>query len=501
MSKKILSLFILISCLISFAFAENQVEAVVKEALDATETCVCIRTDVPGVEVFLNGTSQGKTELVIRDLLPGLYNLDLVKAGYEKLSCVISVKNGYSLEYSFTMEKIYGKLQVLNVPNDALVTVGSSVSSTVYASDKDFVDYSLDVEPGEYELKVKKFGYEEYSQPVKIEAHETTEVTADLQPVAFELTNFACNKECFNPDYSGPLGKCTCSFSVTASGSANVCITDSTGLVVWEKQFIHFTSWGQTFDWNGRDSENKVLPDGIYCITITAAGDSQKVYVTLDSSISYPLISAGADGSAIGNVPAILSENKSFVMPYFNGGVIQENGQNGAQMHGILTAGVLGNFGKHFELNVAGMVFPGLAGPNRVDLAACLKVYGQVPVRIGTAGTLCYGGEISYGYKMENLVNSAAILGFDFPKFYTGVTYTYNIYPNSTNVVGLAVAYRPVKAFRVGFWGQLLDSYQAGIDLSFMPASSAFIINAKGGVEFIEEKTAVTVTFGLSYLF
>lgn len=495
MYKRIQCFILSLFCLISLTFAEETIEPVIKEKLQGTETCVFIKTDVPAVEVYINGIFQGTTDLEICDVLPGLYNLDLVKSGYEKYSCVISVKSGYSLEYSFIMEKVYGELSVLNVPNEALVTVGSSVSSSKTSSDKDFVDYVLKVEPGEYELKIEKFGYEKYSEWIQIEANKTTEISVDLEESPFVLSNFACNKTSFNPDYSGHLGCCTCSFSVTAHGTAKVIITDDAGREVWSKQFLHFTSWGQTFDWNGRDSSNNKLPDGIYCISITADGAFEKVYVSLDSTISYPLVSANKTGAGIGNVPVILTEKKNIIMPYLQGGIVKsENGTS--SMYGVLSAGFLSDFANHFELNVLGTAFPGLEGSNRIDLAAAFKIYGCTPI---TIGTICYGGEIGYKYQNGHLLDAGAIFGVDFSKLYAGVSYEYSVYPDSMGKLGLAFAYKPVKAFRIGVWGLLLENYEIGVDVSYMPDSSAFIINAKSGVE-IKEKPVVTVTFGLSYL-
>lgn len=66
---------------------------------------IVIKSDVPQVDVTLNSTYMGKTELAIKDLLPGQYILELSKEGYENQRCFINVNKNRKSYFNFNMKK------------------------------------------------------------------------------------------------------------------------------------------------------------------------------------------------------------------------------------------------------------------------------------------------------------------------------------------------------------------------------------------------------------
>ena len=65
---------------------------------------IVIRTDVPEVEIYINNTYQGKSDLNIIDLVPGSYILDLKKEGYKSVNTFITVNRNRKYIYFITME-------------------------------------------------------------------------------------------------------------------------------------------------------------------------------------------------------------------------------------------------------------------------------------------------------------------------------------------------------------------------------------------------------------
>lgn len=73
--------------------------------IEEKKTEITIRCSVPGVYVFLDGELQGKTELKIRNLREGIYNLKLEKKGFETQFFEIEVKKSLSQTFYVEMKK------------------------------------------------------------------------------------------------------------------------------------------------------------------------------------------------------------------------------------------------------------------------------------------------------------------------------------------------------------------------------------------------------------
>lgn len=516
MRKKLFTTFIILGVLFSGAFAEsikpledNQIHAKPDfepkklVQIEETSTSISIETNVPNVEVYLNGVYQGRTDIVIADLLPGYYYLELRKSGYEVETYMIRVRRGYDLHYYFDMQKIYGTVYIKDVPANSIVRVDNSDSSTWISSSSSLRDYTVKTEPGRQNVYVKSFGYEPYTRAVDVYPYDEVSIYVDLQPAAFDLSDFKINRDSFNPEYSGHIGKCTVSFYVTASAAADIVIKAEDGTEVWTKSYDSFSTWEQSFDWNGTDNNGVKLEDGRYCVYINAAGFTDYEYVNIDRSISYPILTATKTGGGVGEVPAVFTENTGFVMLHFEGGL------EGVSVPSV-SGGALFNFAKHCELGITVGGYP-YTRENAIQTTASFKLYSVEKL---DKVTLCYGGlfrygistdEIpysEYGYDTGNGIGGGVLFGLDFGKVYAGIaSQITGIEQYWTN--GLCLSFKPVNSLKISGWGNytVYGCIRAGGEICFMPESSAFILNAKASATIAPSKVFPTFGIGLSYLF
>ena len=96
-----LFMIIFLFCAVQTAFCEELLSEQTSQ-IEENKTEITIRCSVPGVYIFLNGELQGKTELTIRNLREGIYNLKLEKKGFETQFFEIEVKK--SLSQTFYVE-------------------------------------------------------------------------------------------------------------------------------------------------------------------------------------------------------------------------------------------------------------------------------------------------------------------------------------------------------------------------------------------------------------
>ena len=88
-----------------FLYAEDAVEPEKIYEIQNYKSAVEIAANMPDVNVFLNDTFQGRTNLTIYDLTPGYYVLRLEKSGYEPREVTIYVKPHYGQRYFFEITK------------------------------------------------------------------------------------------------------------------------------------------------------------------------------------------------------------------------------------------------------------------------------------------------------------------------------------------------------------------------------------------------------------
>ena len=254
---------------------------------------VIIKTNVDGAEVYINGKHVGETPFATAELTQTYYNLEIRKSGYDTISCSIYPRRRYTYTYEFEMQKTCGYINVKNAPSGSVVYVdGSSHSS-----------FPIEVTPGNHTVKVRKFGYEDYSERVYVENHKSVTVNVILTVAPFRIYNFSVSKKQINPDYSSGIGKVNFSFEVSNDGSAILSVRDRYDNELWVKEYASFSTWEHSVTWNGTDSDGNPLPDGQYTVNLYSFDYDESIPISINRSLVYPLSSFTTSGSGIGSVP------------------------------------------------------------------------------------------------------------------------------------------------------------------------------------------------------
>ena len=139
-------------------------------------------------------------------------------------------------------------------------------------------DYRFEVETGWHSVKVRAFGYKDFSTDIYVKRRSFNSIPVELEKAKFEITSFSTSKQKFNPFYKGTIGECEFDISVTTDSQefGFFEITTINGEVVFSRQLNHFSSWTQTIHWNGRSDDGQLLPPGIYVATVTIDGITKK---------------------------------------------------------------------------------------------------------------------------------------------------------------------------------------------------------------------------------
>lgn len=81
------------------AYIEHIEASKIELAEKSTDSVVVISASVSKADVYINNVFQGRTKLLISDLLPGEYVVEVVKGGKKSSKWIITVKRGYKISY------------------------------------------------------------------------------------------------------------------------------------------------------------------------------------------------------------------------------------------------------------------------------------------------------------------------------------------------------------------------------------------------------------------
>ncbi len=226
-------------------------------------------------EIYLDLAFLGRGTQTVDDIDPGLHRLTVRKKGYYPSDFWFTYTQETDLTLTVTLQIVTGYLMVSTVPGDAEIVVGKTEVSQGVA----------ELPTGAYSVTVRSFGYEDYETIVEIEELATTTLSVELTPAEFSVKDFSASRERFNPGNPGKLGVTGIRFTVSSWGSGEISIVDQEGKEVWTRRFEGFSTWNQEADWNGRDVDGTILPDGRYTVTLHASGGNSEVFDSLQVSI------------------------------------------------------------------------------------------------------------------------------------------------------------------------------------------------------------------------
>ncbi len=479
---------------------------------------ICIKSSEFNTSVYINGKYEGTTDLVLKNLKPGRYIIELEKKGFEPDRFEIIAKKGMYQEYRVKLFEILGRIYVHDLPSNSYVIIDNSSKSSAVN----------DVPPGYHNVEVRKFGYNSYYEKVYVYAYRISHIYPEFTEATFSLYGLKSSKEIINPNYKNSFGSVDFSFQVTKDGTATMEIENQQGEIVWKKDWYSFSTWTQSVNWVPESS----LPDGQYFVTVKSGNFLEKISIILDRNYTYNLSSISNYGSGIGNLPSVFGSNMNLCVPYFYfGGFLNKNANNNFMNYQV---GIFLDFAKHFELNFSfGLGTNNLSLEKPKKIATSFKIYDYNSISEMTK--FCYGGLIHYGvtFNMNNLpfgiangngLGFAGIFGFDFSKIYLGFSSDYifasydgiNFNLPSTWKNTFAFSWRTNNYVNFNFWAGInssfcinddyLNDFFRGINLGgeivFMFGNSSFMGNIKFDANLVpKDESFFYVGFCLSYLF
>jgi len=133
-----------------------------------------------GAEVYLNGVYRGKTPLVINNINPGRYQIQLRLKGYKDYVGFVDVYSGQISTYNFTLVPLLATLNVFSTPSGADVYINGVYKGKTPLS-------VSDLSAGSYNVRVTLSGYEDYYETVYLESGDVKQLNVTLKPISSEI--------------------------------------------------------------------------------------------------------------------------------------------------------------------------------------------------------------------------------------------------------------------------------------------------------------------------
>jgi len=271
--------------------------------IEPRERAICIVSQPPGAEVYLNGSYCGVTPLNVYSKKQGIYTLDLHKDGCVPLSETLVYRGGYAI-YNYVLTRLYGTLQVTVEPQEAAI---------LYDSEKIESNIATRVPAGANELQVSAFGYETYREQIDVAEDTLTKQHIQLKKAEFTISSVDIDRVLFCPSKPGPAGEIRITVSTTNIGTGEARIVNAQNQVVYRLP-LRFDSWTRQFKWNGRDSKGVPLPDGIYSLVIEAQSEQgkglisrgRKIYIDGNDEFYFRSLWSGTAGLLYASSPEVL---------------------------------------------------------------------------------------------------------------------------------------------------------------------------------------------------
>jgi len=252
-----LALVLALSALAAWAGTSSPMPEIVVEAVDlGGASALSIRSDLRGVEVWMDYVRRGTTPLDIGGLSPGGRTITLRKDGYHDNVIHITLAPDTRTTITAGLALVTGYLQVRTATPGAFVDVAGA----------EYAQGVIELPVGLHRVTLRSFGYVDREFDVFIVEGVPASIEADLEPAPFDAGEFKLSATTFNPRNSGMQGSVRLSFRVTAPGAASIAVRAPDGTVVARFEMGPFDRWEQSAVWGGRTEGGVPVPDGRYRI-------------------------------------------------------------------------------------------------------------------------------------------------------------------------------------------------------------------------------------------
>ncbi len=490
---------------------------------------LAVKTNVPNARVFIDGVYAGFSPVFVKWIEVGPHKISAYAPGYEPESQVFHVLSGKSNSCYLTMERMKG-----------ILIIQSDQADCQYYCDGVLLSSNMNiVEEGFHVVKIRKFGYRDFSARVFVPSFRIKRIYVNLEEAPFELVSLSASRGAFNPSYSGNLGECEISAYVTSKGSGEVLIFDPENKVVFKKKFPSFRTWKQAFLWDGSDEYGQKLPEGSYVVTFNAEGKSLSTRIRLDYSVKYPLYDFTPGGLGFGTVPAALSVPASSVYigmsidPSIKKDGSLESFPLGFYLDYAPIKGLSFDIGTKFYLDKGTYFYEGGDGRKRQGTYAMVDFSMKYAGTVAKTPSMSLNMGLSLGYGYSNLssfspygiaygrgLNGAFLLGLDFSKIFSGFTTQIFLDGREGGAFAdeiiwknaLALSASPIGNLSLNAWAAIhslmgkenspFRGFETGVTLSMMvPYTSLYLTGGYLMYLYSGGEMYNTLTFGVKYIF
>ena len=101
---------------------------------------IIVKTDIKNADIYLNGNFQGRTDLEVMNLLPGMYVMEVKKNGFRDEIFQIEVKSGIISTFSVNLTELKGTLTLKNlIPGTKVQVDGYQYRKIITANENESV--------------------------------------------------------------------------------------------------------------------------------------------------------------------------------------------------------------------------------------------------------------------------------------------------------------------------------------------------------------------------
>ncbi len=149
---------------------------------------------------------------------------------------------------------------------------GLPPGANLYADSTFVLGNRIELAAGEHVIRASAFGYEDWSQTVRVYPNASIELEAQLFPAAFSLSAAEASPALFDPREPGGLGRTTFAFSASARGEAIFSVLDAAGRELVRRGPVLIDERFERLSWDGCDSGGRPFAPGSYRLRVEGRG-------------------------------------------------------------------------------------------------------------------------------------------------------------------------------------------------------------------------------------
>lgn len=143
------------------------------------------------------------------------------------------------------------------------------------------------VATGQHVIKIRRFGYDDIVFKANVRPRSEFKVVCDFKQSHFYCFDLYTSQDDLNPKL-GEEVKISFDVNRNVVGKKVICEikNEETGVVVFTKEFSNFTTFTQTFTFDGKDKDGNILPDGQYSVNVIYDDNILSESISVDNTLS-----------------------------------------------------------------------------------------------------------------------------------------------------------------------------------------------------------------------